>query len=163
MLTCSTLRGMNTMNEMLARCVVGVTTACLLPTQLLKCLLLIRYPFTTVTLLHTCCNGNRRHVIISTNATAERLFPCVPDVEHPSFFRILDKLASLNNQLLQLNSSNTTNPSSSSVGPASAVFKGLKRLVLLERVAAHVVALFLLKPRRGGSYDLAEHPEQLMY
>jgi hypothetical protein len=104
---------------------------------------------------------------MSTNATAERLFPCVPDVEHPSFFPTLDKLASLNNQLLQLSSTNSTNPSSSSssssVRPASAVFKGLKRLVLLERVAAHVVALFLMEPKKGGSYDLAEHPEQLMY
>jgi hypothetical protein len=130
------------------------------------CLLLIRYPFTTVTLSHTCCNCNRRHVIISTNATAERLFPCVPDVQHPSFFPTLDKLASLNNQLLQLSSTNSTNPSSSSsssVRPASAVFQGLKRLVLLERVDAHDVALFLMEPKKGGSYDLAEHPEQLTY
>jgi hypothetical protein len=87
----------------------------------------------------------------------------VPDVEYPSFFLTLDKLASLNNQLLQLNSSDTKPSSSSSVRPVSGVVKGLKRLVLLERVAAHVVALFLMQPKRGGSYDLAEHPEQLMY
>jgi hypothetical protein len=122
---------------------------------------------------------------VSTNATAERLFPAVPDVQHPDFFTRLDKLAALNNQLAALSSSsssNNTNTANSSSGSSSSgssssgsssssssssgakgLLRGLMRQVLIERVAAQVVGLFLMKPKKGGSYDLAENPEQLVY
>lgn len=40
-----------------------------------------------------------QHVIIETNKTTERIFPAVPDVEHPEFFVKMDKLVQLNNKV----------------------------------------------------------------
>lgn len=38
-------------------------------------------------------------MIIETNKTTERIFPAVPDVEHPQFFDKMDKLVKLNNKV----------------------------------------------------------------
>jgi magnesium-protoporphyrin IX monomethyl ester (oxidative) cyclase len=40
-----------------------------------------------------------QHVIIETNKTTERIFPAVPDVEHPEFFNKMDELVKLNNMV----------------------------------------------------------------
>lgn len=40
-----------------------------------------------------------QHVIIETNKTTERIFPAVPDVEHPDFFKRMDKLVELNTKV----------------------------------------------------------------
>jgi magnesium-protoporphyrin IX monomethyl ester (oxidative) cyclase len=40
-----------------------------------------------------------QHVIIETNKTTERIFPAVPDVEHPEFFNKMDELVKLNNKV----------------------------------------------------------------
>jgi magnesium-protoporphyrin IX monomethyl ester (oxidative) cyclase len=38
-------------------------------------------------------------VIIETNKTTERIFPAVPDVEHPEFFNKMDELVKLNRKV----------------------------------------------------------------
>jgi hypothetical protein len=38
-------------------------------------------------------------VIIETNKTTERIFPAVPDVEHPDFFKRMDRLVELNTKV----------------------------------------------------------------
>jgi magnesium-protoporphyrin IX monomethyl ester (oxidative) cyclase len=40
-----------------------------------------------------------QHVIIETNKTTERIFPAVPDVEHPEFFNKMDELVKHNNMV----------------------------------------------------------------
>jgi magnesium-protoporphyrin IX monomethyl ester (oxidative) cyclase len=40
-----------------------------------------------------------QHVIIETNKTTERIFPAVPDVEHPDFFKKMDYLVELNGKV----------------------------------------------------------------
>jgi hypothetical protein len=40
-----------------------------------------------------------QHVIIETNKTTERIFPAVPDVEHPDFFTRMDRLVELNGKV----------------------------------------------------------------
>jgi hypothetical protein len=40
-----------------------------------------------------------QHVIIETNKTTERIFPAVPDVEHPEFFNKMDELVKLNRKV----------------------------------------------------------------
>jgi magnesium-protoporphyrin IX monomethyl ester (oxidative) cyclase len=40
-----------------------------------------------------------QHVIIETNKTTERIFPAVPDVEHPEFFNKMDELVKLNEKV----------------------------------------------------------------
>jgi hypothetical protein len=40
-----------------------------------------------------------QHVIIETNKTTERIFPAVPDVEHPDFFVRMDRLVQLNKKV----------------------------------------------------------------
>lgn len=40
-----------------------------------------------------------QHVIIETNKTTERIFPAVPDVEHPDFFKKMDRLVELNTKV----------------------------------------------------------------
>jgi hypothetical protein len=43
-----------------------------------------------------------QHVIIETNKSTERLFPAVPDVESPEFFRRMDRLVELNTKLVAI-------------------------------------------------------------
>lgn len=40
-----------------------------------------------------------QHVIIETNKSTQRVFPCVPDVENPEFFKKMDLLVKYNTQL----------------------------------------------------------------
>ena len=41
-------------------------------------------------------------VIIETNKSTERLFPVVPDVEDPSFFKLMDELVEVNQKMIAL-------------------------------------------------------------
>lgn len=43
-----------------------------------------------------------QHVIVETNRTTARVFPAVPDVEHPDFFPKMDRLVELNTQVVEI-------------------------------------------------------------
>jgi magnesium-protoporphyrin IX monomethyl ester (oxidative) cyclase len=84
-----------------------------------------------------------QHVIIETNKSTARLFPAVPDVEHPEFFVRMDKLIELNTQIIAIGNSDRP-----------AVLKALMRAPLVERLVAEMFQIFLMKPVDCGSVDL---------
>ncbi|GFH07434.1 copper target homolog 1 protein [Haematococcus lacustris] len=94
-----------------------------------------------------------QHVIIETNNSTARIFPEVPDVEHPDFFKRMDELVALNNKVIALGSSGL---------PAPLV--ALARAPLIERMVAGVAQLFFMTPLRTGSVDLEpELKAQVVY
>jgi len=90
-----------------------------------------------------------QHVIIETNKTTERIFPAVPDVEHPDFFKRMDRLVELNEKLVALGRSDMPAP-----------LKALARAPIVERMIAGVFQIFLMSPKDVGSYDLLEPTQQ---
>jgi hypothetical protein len=68
-----------------------------------------------------------RTVIIETNKSTERVFPAVPDVENPEFFRRMDLLVKYNEQVVNIGKMNLPEP-----------VKVLLRLPLIERMVAEV-------------------------
>ena len=84
-----------------------------------------------------------QHVIIETNKSTERLFPAVPDVESPEFFRRMDKLVELNEKLAGLSSSGLPKP-----------LQSLARLPIIERMVAEIFQIFIMTPKDCGSVEL---------
>jgi magnesium-protoporphyrin IX monomethyl ester (oxidative) cyclase len=76
-----------------------------------------------------------RDVIRQTNATAERAFPSVLNVDHPEFFDRLHRCSDLNLQL-------------SEIGRSSAPqwLKTLQKLPLQLSIFGHLLRVFLIKP-----------------
>ena len=86
-----------------------------------------------------------QHVIIETNKTTERIFPAVPDVEHPDFFKKMDKLIEYNNKIVDIGRSDMAGP-----------LKNLARAPLIGLMVAEILQIFLMKPKDVGSYDFVE-------
>eukprot|EP00798_Chlamydomonas_sp_ICE-L_P001364 gene1364-32727_t len=84
-----------------------------------------------------------QHVIIETNKTTARIFPQVPDVEHPSFFPAMDKLVRLNKANIAIKS-NKSIP-----GP----LRTLMALPGMIQMFAIMLGLFFAKPIDCGTYD----------
>lgn len=93
-----------------------------------------------------------QHVIIETNKTTERIFPAVPDVEHPEFFSKMDELVKLNNKVIEIGNSDMPAP-----------LKALARAPYVERMIAGIFQIFIMKPIDCGSFDLEANQTQLSY
>jgi magnesium-protoporphyrin IX monomethyl ester (oxidative) cyclase len=93
-----------------------------------------------------------QHVIIETNKSTERIFPVVPDVEHPDFFPRMNKLVELNVKLSEIGKSDMPD-----------ALKTLARLPYMERLIAGMFQIFIMKPIECGSYDLAEDKAALTF
>jgi magnesium-protoporphyrin IX monomethyl ester (oxidative) cyclase len=93
-------------------------------------------------------------VIIETNKSTERLFPAVPDVEHPDFFRRMDHLVELNEKLVAIGKSGMPKP-----------LQSLARLPYIERMVAEIFQIFIMTPKDCGSVDMlsAEQQTQVVY
>jgi magnesium-protoporphyrin IX monomethyl ester (oxidative) cyclase len=81
-----------------------------------------------------------QHVILETNETTKRIFPLVPDVEHPEFFKRMDKMVELNSKLCAL--------------PKDA--SPFEKLPLVFGIGKEVLALFLTPGLKTGSVDINE-------
>eukprot|EP01025_Chloroclados_australasicus_P061638 TRINITY_DN8103_c1_g3_i1.p1 TRINITY_DN8103_c1_g3~~TRINITY_DN8103_c1_g3_i1.p1 ORF type:complete len:407 (-),score=53.74 TRINITY_DN8103_c1_g3_i1:235-1455(-) len=84
-----------------------------------------------------------QHVIIETNNSTARLFPQVPDCEHPEYFKRMDRLVELNEKLLAVKASD-----------APDFVKKLQSAPIIERMIAGILQIFLMKPMDCGSTDL---------
>ncbi|EYU20842.1 hypothetical protein ABFS82_11G017600 [Erythranthe guttata] len=92
------------------------------------------------------------HVIIETNRTTARIFPAVPDVEHPEFKRKLDRMVVINEQLLAIGETEDI-----------PLVKNLKRVPLIAALVSEILAAYLMKPIESGSVDFAEFEPQIVY
>jgi len=93
-----------------------------------------------------------QHVIIETNKTTERIFPAVPDVEHPDFFKRMDYLVELNTKVVNIGKQDLPGP-----------VKALMRAPLVERMIAEIFQIFIMTPKDVGSFDLEQNQEALVY
>lgn len=84
-----------------------------------------------------------QHVIIETNKTTERIFPEVPDVEHPEFFRRMDKMVELNSQISKIGASD-----------APQFVKSMQKLPLVLGIASEIAAVFFGPTKRVGSAEI---------
>lgn len=86
-----------------------------------------------------------QHVIVETNRTTERIFPEVPDVEHPEFFNIMDKMVE-------------TNAKISAIGQSDApdFVKTLQKLPHILGIAMACIGLFFGPTKRVGSSDIED-------
>lgn len=81
-----------------------------------------------------------QHVIIETNKSTARLFPAVPDVEHPDFFPKMDKLIAWNKQILAIKASDSP-----------AALQQLQTAPIIAQMVAEVASIFFMKPLDTGS------------
>ncbi|KAG2452514.1 hypothetical protein HYH02_002753 [Chlamydomonas schloesseri] len=93
-----------------------------------------------------------QHVIIETNKSTERIFPAVPDVENPEFFRRMDLLVKYNAQLVKIGGMNLPAP-----------IKAVMKAPILERMVAEVFQVFIMTPKDTGSYDFEANKTALVY
>lgn len=84
-----------------------------------------------------------QHVIIETNKSTARIFPQVPDCEHPNYFPIMDRLVQWNTKVIDIGKMNVPGP-----------VKTLLRLPYLERMVAEMFQLFIMPPMEAGSVDM---------
>ena len=84
-----------------------------------------------------------QHVIIETNRTTERIFPEVPDVENPEFFKILDKMVKHNENIVAIGKSD-----------APDFLKTLQKLPSILGIVSGCFALFFGPQKRVGSADV---------
>jgi len=83
-----------------------------------------------------------QHVIIETNKTTARIFPAVPNCEHPEFFVKMDKLIELNSKLSGLGGSD-----------APEWLKNAQRVPIVAQMATLMLQIFFMKPIESGSWD----------
>lgn len=83
-----------------------------------------------------------QHVIVETNRTTARVFPAVPDVEHPDFFPKMDQLVKLNSQLVEVGQSEMPD-----------AVKGLQRVPIVLQMLTIIVDIYFMKPIDSGSWD----------
>eukprot|EP00195_Chlamydomonas_chlamydogama_P011373 CAMPEP_0202900962 /NCGR_PEP_ID=MMETSP1392-20130828/12377_1 /ASSEMBLY_ACC=CAM_ASM_000868 /TAXON_ID=225041 /ORGANISM="Chlamydomonas chlamydogama, Strain SAG 11-48b" /LENGTH=401 /DNA_ID=CAMNT_0049587431 /DNA_START=111 /DNA_END=1316 /DNA_ORIENTATION=- len=93
-----------------------------------------------------------QHVIIETNNATARVFPQVPDHTNPEFFKILDGMVDINNQLVNIQRMDLPAP-----------IKTVMCLPFYERLFAGCFQLFIMSPIESGSVDLAENKTALVY
>lgn len=92
-----------------------------------------------------------QHVIIETNKTTARIFPEVPDCEHPDFFVKMDELRDLNTELLKIGA-----------GDAPDILKNAQRAPIVAKMVYIMLGIFFMKPLDAGSWDL-KNEAQLAY
>merc|ERR1712139_416660 len=93
-----------------------------------------------------------RHVIIETNKTTERIFPEVPDVNSTSFWKYMDHLVALNEELSNVENSNTPD-----------LFKPLLKLTMGINFVSYLFAIWMMPSKNVGSFDLATNKAELVY
>ena len=76
-----------------------------------------------------------REVIRKTNETSARAFPTILNVDHPEFFKRLEKCADRNEELKAIDSSN-----------APKIVKFLRKLPLMTGIFWDLLVLYLIKP-----------------
>jgi len=92
-----------------------------------------------------------QHVIIETNKTTARIFPAVPDTEHPEFFVKMDKLVELNTKLAAIGS-----------GDAPDMLKNAQRAPVIVQMVIIMLQIFFMTPLESGSWDF-DSEAQLAY
>jgi len=92
-----------------------------------------------------------QHVIIETNKSTARLFPEVPDHEHPEFFVRMDRLIEYNTKISEIGKMGLPSPVTT-----------LLRLPFIERMVAEIFQLFIAAPIKSGSVDV-EGEAQVVY
>ena len=92
------------------------------------------------------------HVLHETNKTCGRVFPQVIDTYNPEFKERLDNMVAMNKQL-------------SAIGEIDApeIMKSLQKLPIIANFVGELLALFLMKPVEGGTYDMASNETALTY
>eukprot|EP00894_Picocystis_sp_ML_P002131 jgi/Pico_ML_1/52648/g3325.t1 len=92
------------------------------------------------------------HVLHETNKTVGRVFPQVIDTYNPEFKERLDNMVAMSKQL-------------SAIGESDAleVVKSLQKLPIIANFVGELLALFLMKPVDGGTYDMASNETALTY
>ena len=83
-------------------------------------------------------------VIAKTNETSARVFPVVLDVEHPKFYRRLERLVTNNDALASIDQ-----------GGGLAPVKALRKLPFWSANALEMAKLFLMKPIRSEAFQPA--------
>eukprot|EP00890_Picochlorum_soloecismus_P003880 jgi/Picsp_1/4493/NSC_06714-R1_copper target 1 protein len=86
-----------------------------------------------------------QHVIIETNKTTERIFPEVPDVEHPGFFPCMDRMVEMNAKISKISESD-----------APEFIKNIQKLPHVVGIASEVIGLFFGPVKRVGSAEIEE-------
>lgn len=84
-----------------------------------------------------------QHVIIETNKSTARVFPEVPDVESPEFFKKMDKLVEMNQKVVDIGKMDLPGP-----------VKAIMRAPLIERMVAEIFQIFISTPVKAGSLDV---------
>ena len=74
----------------------------------------------------------------------------VPDVEHPDFFKRMDKLVVLNNELQAAKKS-------------SSPLATLQKWYVTERMIAEMAQIYFMPTKKTGSVDLEANKEALSY
>lgn len=90
-----------------------------------------------------------RHVITETNKSTERIFPVVPDHDHPDFFPRLHRIYEINESLIAIDK--LSYPS---------FVKNLMKLPGYERLTAELVQLFFMPIKKCGSLDMEPELEK---
>ncbi|KAG1657673.1 hypothetical protein FOA52_013767 [Chlamydomonas sp. UWO 241] len=93
-----------------------------------------------------------QHVIIETNKTTMRIFPEVPDVESPDFFKRLDYLVELNTKVINIGKMDLPGP-----------VKMLMKAPFVERMIAEIFQIFVSTPVKCGSVDVEADMAELAY
>ncbi|PNH07971.1 Magnesium-protoporphyrin IX monomethyl ester [oxidative] cyclase 2, chloroplastic [Tetrabaena socialis] len=93
-----------------------------------------------------------QHVIIETNKSTERIFPAVPNVEDPEFFRRLDLLVQYNEKVLAIGRMDLPD-----------AIKLVMRLPFIERMVAEVFQVFIMTPKETGSVDFSGNKAAIVY
>jgi len=84
-----------------------------------------------------------KHVIIETNRTTERIFPEVPDVEDPMFFKRLDHMVQMNSEISKIGASD-----------APELLKKIQQLPHIVGIVSQIIALFFAPTKKVGSADI---------
>uniref|UniRef100_A0A6U9R8D7 magnesium-protoporphyrin IX monomethyl ester (oxidative) cyclase n=1 Tax=Picocystis salinarum TaxID=88271 RepID=A0A6U9R8D7_9CHLO len=92
------------------------------------------------------------HVLHETNKTVGRVFPQVIDTYNPEFKERLDSMVAMNKQLSAIGESD-----------APEIMKSLQKLPIIANFVGELLALFLMKPVEGGTYDMASNETALTY
>jgi len=94
-----------------------------------------------------------QHVILETNNSTERIFPEVPEVDDPAYWRRMDALIAHSDRLRAIDA-NEAMPEA---------LKTAAKVPVYGAMAVGIVQLFLGPVKRTGSYDHAADPKALVY
>lgn len=74
-------------------------------------------------------------------------------MEHPDFFKLMDKMVAVNNKLSAISNGTSTTPK---------LLQPLEKLAMYERMASLLLRVLAMKPIQSGSYDYQD-ATQLQY